>query len=102
PHPGRRARLVVFSRGLELVIQGGVNFAPSRARFAEWLEGSRAETREVYAASEGFIAAADRGEGDGLQVVPDHGIFYEFVPVAEIDAAQPTRHAIGDIETGVD
>jgi hypothetical protein len=100
--PERQARLVDFFPRLELVIHGGVNFAPYRARFAEWLEGSRAETREVYAASEGFIAAADRGEGDGLRVVLDHGIFYEFVPVAEIDAAQPARHAIGDIETGVD
>src|SRR6202022_260211 len=58
--------------------------------------------REVYAASEGFIAAADRGEGDGLRVVLDHGIFYEFVPVAEIGAPQPPRHWIGDVETGVD
>ena len=87
---------------LELVIHGGVDFAPYRRRFAEWLEGSQAELREVYAASEGFIAAADRGEGEGLRVVLDRGIFYEFVPVAEIDAAAPTRHWIGDIETGVD
>jgi GH3 auxin-responsive promoter len=101
-YPERRARLADFFPGLELIIHGGVNFAPYRARFAEWLEGSRAETREVYAASEGFIAAADRGEGEGLRVVLDHGIFYEFVPVAEIDAAQPSRHGIGDIETGVD
>jgi hypothetical protein len=101
-HPERRARLADFFPRLELVIHGGVNFAPYRPRFAEWLEGSRAETREVYAASEGFIAAADRGEGEGLRVALDHGIFYEFVPVAEIDAIQPTRHGIGDIETGVD
>jgi hypothetical protein len=58
--------------------------------------------REVYAASEGIIAAADRGEGEGLRVVLDRGIFYEFVPVAEIDAPSPTRHWIGDIEIGVD
>src|SRR5260370_917329 len=101
-HPERRARLADFFSRLELLIHGGVNFAPYRTRFAEWLEGSRAETREVYAASEGFVAAADRGEGDGLRVVVDHGVFYEFVPVAEIDAARPTRHGIGDIETGVD
>ncbi len=101
-HPERRSRLVDFFPRLELVIHGGVNFAPYRARFAEWLDGSRAETREVYAASEGFIAAADRGEGDGLRVVLDHGIFYEFVPIAEIDSARPTRHGIGDIETGID
>lgn len=101
-HPGRGTRLGDFFPRLELVIHGGVNFAPYRPRFAEWLAGSRAELREVYAASEGFVAAADRGEGDGLRVVADQGIFYEFVPVAEIDALAPTRHWLGDIETGVD
>jgi hypothetical protein len=101
-HPERSTRLADFFPNLELVIHGGVNFAPYRARFAEWLDGSRAETREVYAASEGFIASADRGEGEGMRVNLDNGIFYEFVPVGEIDAAEPARHWIGDIETGVD
>lgn len=101
-HSGRGSRLADFFPGLELIVHGGVNFAPYRARFAEWLDGSHAETREAYAASEGFIAAADRGEGEGLRVILDHGVFYEFVPVAQIDAAAPTRHWIGDIEAGVD
>jgi hypothetical protein len=101
-HPGRGSRLADYFPALELVIHGGVNVAPYRRRLAEWLEGSRAELREVYAASEGFIAAADRGEGEGLRVVLGRGIFYEFVPVGEIDAPAPTRHWIGDIETGVD
>jgi GH3 auxin-responsive promoter len=101
-HPERGMRLADFFPNLELVVHGGVNFAPYRARFAEWLEGSRAETREVYAASEGFVAGADRGEGEGMRVNLDHGIFYEFVPLAEIDATQPARHSIADIETGVD
>src|SRR5205814_9015001 len=101
-HSGRGGRLADFFPRLELLVHGGVNFAPYRARFAEWLAGSKAETREVYAASEGFIASADRAEGEGMRVNLDHGIFYEFVPVGEIDAPQPTRHWIGDIETGID
>ena len=101
-HAGRGRRLVDFFPDLDLVVHGGVNFAPYRTRFAEWLAGSRAETREAYAASEGFIAAADRSEGEGLRVMLDHGIFYEFVPVSGIDSAMPSRHWIGDIETGVD
>lgn len=101
-HPGRGERLTDFFPALELVVHGGVNFAPYRPRFAEWLEGSHAETREVYAASEGFIGAADRGPGEGLRVILDNGIFYEFVPVAEITATAPRRHRIDEIETGVD
>jgi hypothetical protein len=101
-YPDRPPTLAAFFPGLELIVHGGVNFAPYRARFGEWLRDSRAELREAYPASEGFIAAADRGPGDGLRVMLDNGIFYEFVPVAEIDAASPRRHSIGDIETGVD
>ena len=87
---------------LELLVHGGVNFAPYRPRFESLLDGSHAELREVYPASEGFFAVADRGEGEGLRLILDHGIFYEFVPVAELDKAVPTRHWMGDIETGID
>ena len=78
----------------------GVNFAPYRRRFADWLAGSHAELREVYAASEGFIAVARSRSRRGDAGRADHGIFYEFVPVAEIDAAQPDRHWLGNVETG--
>lgn len=101
-YPQRDARLVDFFPGLELVAHGGVNFAPYAPRFAEWLRGGHAELREAYAASEGFIASADRGPGEGLRVNADRGIFYEFLPVGEVGAAAPTRHWLGDIETGVD
>ncbi|HUZ75871.1 MAG TPA: GH3 auxin-responsive promoter family protein [Stellaceae bacterium] len=87
---------------LELLIHGGVNFAPYRRQFEDLLAGSHAELREVYAASEGFIAVADRGSGEGLRLIADNGIFYEFVPVAELDAAAPTRHWLATIERGVD
>jgi hypothetical protein len=101
-HPERGTRLAEFFPHLELIVHGGVNFAPYRQRFAEWLDGGHAELREVYAASEGFVAVADRTPGEGMRLVLDHGIFYEFVPVGDIGAAAPARHAIGDIETGVD
>jgi hypothetical protein len=92
----RGARLRDLFPALELVIHGGVAFAPYRDRFAYWLEGSNALTREVYPASEGFIAAADRGDGEGLRLMLDHGLFFEFVRPAEIDATAPKRHWIAD------
>jgi hypothetical protein len=100
--PDRPPRLASFFPELELVVHGGVGFAPYRGAFARWLDGSHAETREVYAASEGFVAVADRGPGEGLRLILDNGLFYEFVPVSELDAATPTRHWIGNAETGVD
>ncbi|MBM3488835.1 MAG: GH3 auxin-responsive promoter family protein [Alphaproteobacteria bacterium] len=86
---------------LELLLHGGVDFRPYRHRFGELL-GSHVDYREVYPASEGFIASADRGPGEGLRLNLDNGLFYEFVPSAELAAASPRRHWLGDAELGVD
>jgi hypothetical protein len=88
-------------KNLEMVVHGGVNFAPYVDRFRELLRESSAELREVYPASEGFIAVADRGYGDGLRLNLDHGIFYEFVPLEELDSPTPTRHWIENVEADV-
>lgn len=99
--PSSSRRLAAFYPNLELLVHGGISFAPYRRTFAELLEGSRAETREVYAASEGFIAVADRADGDGLRLIVDNGLFFEFVPIDELETANPTRHWLADAETGV-
>lgn len=97
---GRRIK-DVFPK-LELITHGGVSLNPYRKRFEAMLEGSRAEMREVYPASEGFVAIADRGPQQGLRLLADNGLFYEFVPVEELGRAEPTRHWLGTVETGVD
>ncbi|HEX2943215.1 MAG TPA: GH3 auxin-responsive promoter family protein [Rhodopila sp.] len=86
---------------LELFIHGGINFAPYRAQFQDIFAGSHVDMREVYPASEGFIAIADRAYGEGLRLILDNGLFLEFVPAEEIGAAHPTRHWVGNVEPGV-
>ncbi len=100
--PDRPRHLQSFYPGLELLVHGGVSFAPYRAAFEAWLADSRTELREVYPASEGFIAVADRGAGEGMRLILDNGLFFEFVPVAELDTPAPTRHWVGNAETGVE
>jgi hypothetical protein len=99
--PGSERRLAAFFPNLELLVHGGVSFAPYRPLFADLLRGSHAETREVYPASEGFMALADRGDGEGLRLMLDTGLFYEFVPVEELDSSTPTRHWIGTAQKDV-
>src|SRR5208282_5752565 len=36
-----------------------------------------------------------------LRLLLDHGLFYEFVPVTELDSPNPTRHWLGTLERGV-
>ena len=100
--PRTRGRIVDLYPELELLIHGGVSFAPYKGRFDALLEGSRVKLREVYAASEGYVASADRGPGEGMRLVTDNGLFYEFVPVEELGSPDPTRHWVGNLETSVD
>lgn len=86
---------------LELFIHGGVSFAPYRSQFESVFAGSRVDMREVYPASEGFIAVADRSYGEGMRLIADNGSFFEFAPVDEIDSPHPTRHWLADVECGV-
>ncbi len=99
--PGASCLANIFPN-LELIIHGGINFAPYRERFRELLEGSHAETRETYVASEGFFAVADGSDGGGLRLQLDGGVFFEFVPVSALDCAQPERLWIGSVATGVE
>ena len=86
---------------LELLVHGGVAWAPYRDRIAPFLPAG-CETREVYPASEGFIATADGAEGAGLRLNLDRGIFFEFVPVEELGQDRPTRHWVENVEIGQD
>lgn len=87
---------------LRLLVHGGVSFAPYRDRFNALRGSSQAEFREVYPASEGFLAIGDRRERDeGLRLLLDRGVFFEFIPVDELSSNNPTRHWIANIEPNV-
>jgi len=86
---------------LELFIHGGINFAPYRERMAAFFTGQNTDFREVYPASEGFIAYADRGPGEGLRLNTDGGLFFEFIPVEELGSSNPTRHWAATVQPDV-
>ncbi|WP_135466895.1 GH3 family domain-containing protein [Crenalkalicoccus roseus] len=86
---------------LELLVHGGVAWAPYRDRIRPYLPPGCA-TREVYPASEGFCAIADADEGEGMRLTLDRGVFWEFVPVETLGAARAVRHWAATIETGVE
>ncbi|MDF1720087.1 MAG: GH3 auxin-responsive promoter family protein [Minwuia sp.] len=87
---------------LELLVHGGVAWDLYRDRMKPFLAQTRAATREVYPASEGFIAIADRGDAEGMRLILDNGIFFEFVPLSELGSKNPTRHWVGNVQTDID
>ncbi len=84
----------------ELFIYGGVNFAPYKARFRELIGRPVAEI-ELFPASEGFFAYQDTWDQEGLLLLLDSGIFYEFIPAAEFHDKNPTRLSLDEVELGV-
>lgn len=84
---------------LELYINGGVSFVPYRSQF-EAIIGQPINYLEIYNASEGFFAAQQRPEDDGMTLFTEHGIFYEFMPVEEY--GNPNPKTIGLHEVLVD
>jgi hypothetical protein len=72
---------------LECLIHGGVPIAPFIDELRAAL-GPGVNFHEVYPASEGFIATQDADAAQGLRLMTDVGLFYEFLPLDEFDEAR--------------
>jgi hypothetical protein len=84
---------------LRLVIHGGTKFEPYRALFQREVGNPEVFFLETYPASEAFIASEDFRHGF-LRLIPDHDIFFEFLPRDELDSARPARHTLREVEVG--
>lgn len=85
---------------LRLVVHGGTKFDPYRDMFKKEMGSDLVKFCEVYPASEGFVATEDPRYGL-LRVVPDHDVFFEFVPVEDLGKDRPARHTLANVEIGV-
>jgi hypothetical protein len=84
---------------LELYMHGGVSFVPYQQHF-EKLIGAPINYMEMYNASEGFFAAQDDLKEEGMLLMCDHGIFYEFMPAGEFDKENPATIQLDEVEIG--
>lgn len=84
----------------ELYMHGGVSFTPYREQF-KTLMGKGVSYRDMYNASEGFFAAQDSEKSEGMILMLDHGIFYEFMPIEEYRKENPKTCMLNEVETGV-
>lgn len=80
-------------------VYGGVNFEPYRAKLFESI-GRKVDSIETFPASEGFFAYQDSQVHEGLLLLLNEGIFYEFVPVEEYFSERPRRLTIEEVELG--
>ena len=83
----------------ELYIHGGVSFTPYKEQFKKVI-GPDCNYLEIYNASEGFFAAQDRMNEEGMLLFLNHGIFYEFMPIEEYGKANPLTIGLNNVAVG--
>ena len=82
-----------------LFVYGGVNFEPYRSVFHK-LIGKEVDSLELFPASEGFFAYQDQAN-EGLLLLLNNGIFYEFIPVDQFGSENQKRLPLEEVELGV-
>lgn len=82
-----------------IMVQGGVNFEPYKARLFESI-GKKIDSIELFPASEGFFAFQDTQDQEGMLLNTNSGIYFEFVPAGEIFNEFPTRLSLKDVKLG--
>lgn len=73
---------------LEVFFHGGISFEPYRSEY-EKITDSRMRYWETYNSSEGFFAAQSDIDDSGMLLLQDIGVFYEFVPLSEVNEPFP-------------
>jgi hypothetical protein len=86
---------------LELFTHGGVNFSPYREQYKKIIPSEKMRYMEAYNASEGFFAIQDDLQEDGMLLMLDYGIFYEFIPMNEFHSQSPKAITIDKVVPNV-
>lgn len=86
---------------LQLYIHGGVSFTPYREPFKQLISSPKMRYLETYNASEGFFGIQNDLSDENLLLMPNYGIFYEFVKVSDLEQAYPPTYLLGEVEKGV-
>jgi len=93
-------KIIEIFPNLSLFIHGGVNFAPYENQITE-LIGKRIPMIETFPASEGFFAFQNSEHDDGLLLNLGGKMFYEFIPVANLNDDEPKRIPLWGVELNV-
>ena len=82
-----------------VMVQGGVNFEPYKNKLTASI-GREVDTIELFPASEGFFAFQDSQKQPGMLLNTNSGIFFEFIPVEELNKENPKRLMLKEVVVG--
>lgn len=85
---------------LEVFFHGGIAFAPYREQYASITDASKMRYLETYNASEGFFAVQNAIDDRAMLLLLDVGVFYEFMPLDQLENPSPQLLPIWKVEPG--
>ncbi|MDF3078942.1 MAG: auxin-responsive promoter family protein [Sphingobacteriaceae bacterium] len=94
---GKKNLLEVWPN-LELYFHGAVNFTPYREQFRQLIPSDDMYYLETYNASEGFFGIQDQVKSEEMLLMLDYGIFYEFIPMENLEDENPATLSLNEVE----
>ena len=85
---------------LEVFFHGGVSFTPYHEQYKQLITRPDMHYMETYNASEGFFGLQTNPLDPAMTLMIDYGVFYEFIPMDEINKEHPTVIPLWAVETG--
>ncbi|WP_158825300.1 GH3 auxin-responsive promoter family protein [Mucilaginibacter lacusdianchii] len=93
-----KSNLLEVWPNLELYFHGAVNFTPYREQFKKLIPNDSMYYLETYNASEGFFGIQDLEEPGEMLLMLDYGIFYEFLPLENLNDEHPHTLTLDEVE----
>jgi len=85
---------------LEVFFHGGIAFGPYRKQYEDLIKSPNMHYMETYNASEGFFGIQDNPDDPAMLLMLDYDVFYEFIPLEEVNAESPTIVPLEGVEIG--
>lgn len=86
---------------LRAAFGGGVAAAPYVPVIGQRVAHPDFKLVDTYNATEGgLFACSDHFGAPGMLMIPDRGVFFEFVPIEDADSDDPRRVPLWEVETG--
>ena len=83
---------------LEVFFHGGVSFNPYREQYKQIIHSPKMHYVETYNASEGYFGTQNDLSDRSMLIMIDYGIFYEFVPLEDVDSENPRVYSLSEVE----
>lgn len=93
-----KSNLLEVWPNLQVYMHGGVNFEPYRSQFEALIPKEDFIYHEVYNASEGYFACQNDYSTHDMLLLPDCGIFYEFIPMDQFETNPDAAVSLADVE----